>query len=145
MTEFKIDVKIDKNNMSEELRKNLSEAIERATLEVKEEVIDNIGHWYEKYGSPPISENYKKQLQKKGLLPHVGLIGPQNDKKKLVQSIGHKLTNKGLTGIIFTNRPYAVFIEKGTKKMPARPFFEPAVKRKKRRLKKLLKKPLKIV
>jgi len=141
---MKIEVKIDKSliTMAEEMLNNVKEAVERATLEVKEEVIDNIGHGYEKLNYPPISESYRKQLERKGLLPHVGLISPKEDKKKLLKSIGHKMRDGGLTGVIFTNRPYAIFVEKGTRKMPARPFFEPALKAKKERVEELIKKAI---
>jgi len=138
---MRVDVKIDKSLlfMAEKLRDNLKKAVERATLEVKEEVIDNIGHGYIKLDYPPISKNYKKQLERRGLVPHVGLISPKEDKKKLIKSIGHKMDNGGLTGIIFTNRPYAIYVEKGTRKMPARPFFEPAVKKKQKDIERIIK------
>jgi len=141
---MRIDVKIDKSliTMAEKMLENVKEAVERATLEVKEEVIDNIGHGYEKLNYPPISESYKKQLERKGLLPHVGLISPKEDKKKLIKSIGHKMKDGGLTGVIFTNRPYAIYVENGTRKMPARPFFKPALEAKKERVEELIKKAI---
>ncbi|MBW9222117.1 HK97 gp10 family phage protein [Methanothermococcus sp. SCGC AD-155-C09] len=134
MGDFNISIKIDKNISAkkDEMFKNLQDAIKTATLMVKEEVKENIMLGYEKgdLGWKPISKSYKEQLEKKGLLPHRGLFSPKQDKKKLQDSISVRFKNKELTGIIATDRPYAIYVEKGTSKMPARPFFEPAVKKK---------------
>ncbi|AEH06313.1 HK97-gp10 family putative phage morphogenesis protein [Methanothermococcus okinawensis] len=143
MGDFKIDVKIDKNilTMKDEMFKNLQDAVKTATLMVKEEVKENIMTGYEKadLGWKPISKSYEKQLEKKGLLPHNGLFSPKQDKKKLQDSISVKFRSGGLTGIITTDRPYAIYVEKGTSKMPARPFFEPALKRKQKEVEEIIK------
>ncbi|ACX72423.1 phage protein, HK97 gp10 family [Methanocaldococcus vulcanius M7] len=139
-----ITVKVDKSllTIAEELEDNLKDAIKQATLEVKEEVLDNIRRGYVKLNYPPISESYRKQLERKGLLPHEGLISPREDKKKLEKSISHSFRRGGLEGVIKTSRPYAIFVEQGTKKMPARPFFQPALKAKKERVEELIKKAI---
>ena len=146
MGDFNIDVKIDKNilAMKDEMFKNLQDAVKTATLTVKEEVKENITLGYEKSDLEwkPISDNYGKQLERKGLMPHNGLYSPQQDKKKLQDSISVKFRSGGLTGIITTDRPYAIYVEKGTKKMPARPFFEPAVKKKKEEVEEIIKKAI---
>ncbi len=140
---IKFDVEIDKKleNLSEDMKTALKDAVEIATNMVKSEAKDNILRGYDKSELEwkPISKSYREQLAKKKLLPHTGLVSPKNDKKKLEQSLGVKFKNGGLTGIITTDRPYAIYVEKGTSKMPARPFFQPALEKKKPEIERIIK------
>ena len=48
------------------------------------------------------------------------------DTGHLFRSIRTRLENAGLTGVVGSNVHYAIYVEKGTRYMPARPYLFPA-------------------
>lgn len=54
---------------------------------------------------------------------------PKSDTGTLVNSIHHVFTDKGLTGEVKSNLPYALSLEVGTSKVPARPVWFPTAER----------------
>lgn len=48
------------------------------------------------------------------------------DTSNLKNSIGTSIENNGMTGVVSTNVEYAAYVEFGTVKMAAKPYFTPA-------------------
>lgn len=94
---------------------------------IKQEAKSNVAKGYVKHGYSPISDAYADYLYRTGNLPHDGLIGIKEEGKHLLNSFTVRRRDGGLKVILQVDRKYGLFINEGTKKMPARPFFDDAV------------------
>jgi HK97 gp10 family phage protein len=116
---------------TKKMRRNLQTAVSAQTAKLIEEIEHNIEDWYVLYSFAPISDAYRDFLADRNALPHDGLISVDYDHVKLINSIESESSNFGLTSTVFTTVAHAEYIENGTDDMPARPFFTPAVEKRK--------------
>ena len=104
-----IEVKIEANNI---------EKIKAACAEQVSAALEAIGMQ---------AENYAKKELERPKAHADGMIRPNIDTSRLVNSITHAVEN-GDTAIVGTNVEYAAYVEIGTQKSQPYPYLEPAVK-----------------
>lgn len=107
----------------DDVERELAKNLERAAIFLKgriKETLNTSGQPYVASKGPAGRHYRNEEVSQPGEAPHK-MLG------NLQRSIAHAMETDGSAAYVGSNLPYALFLEVGTSKMEARPFFRPTL------------------